>query len=376
MKGAPVSPRISPHVKGNGAPGMGLQADVRKTVGERPLWAARILVLAAAYYLTAEFGLSLPVAFGNATPVWAPTGISLAALLVFGPRVWPGIAIGAFAANATTEIPIATAAVIAAGNTLEALIGVYLLRRAGFDNRLEQGRDVIALVVLGAVVSTAASASVGAIALYVSGEITAGQVGFSWRLWWLGDAMGALLMTPALLAWLSRPRRPAPGTPIEAAALGLVAVAVGAIVFFGREWQYPFALLPLLVWAVLRFHHRGSTTVILLFSIFALGATLDGSLPVGGISVRSAVSILQALMGILSISMLMLAATITERERAAADLRASEELSRAVFENSAVGIALADPLGRFASANRVFSDMLGYSEGGAAETLVRRCDPR
>jgi len=343
---------------------MGLQlARVRKTVGDRSLWTARILVLAVAYYLTAEFGLSLPVAFGNATPVWAPTGISLAALLVFGPRLWPGVAIGAFAANATTGIPIATAALIAVGNTLEAVIGVYLLRRSGFDIRLERGRDVIALMVLGAVVSTAVSASVGAIALVASGEITAGQVGFSWRLWWLGDAMGALLIAPALLAWFSRPRRPAPGTSVEAAALGLVAVAVGAIVFFGREWQYPFALLPLLVWAVLRFHHRGSTTVILLFSIFALGATLDGSLPVGGISVRSAVSILQALMGIVSVSMLMLAATITERERASADLRASEELGRAVFENSAVGIALADPRGRFVSANRVSSDMLGYSEG-------------
>lgn len=367
MKGGPLARRVSGYVRGHGnrgGPSLGLPhaSGARKAADNPLLWAAQILGLAVVYYLTAEFGLSLEVAFGNATPVWAPTGISLAALLIFGPHLWPGIAIGAFAANAATGIPLATSAVIAAGNTLEAIIGRYLLRRADFDIRLERGRDVIALVVLGAVVSTMVSATIGAASLFVSGEITAAQIDFTWQLWWLGDAMGNLLVAPAVLVWLSRPHRPAPGTRLEGVALALAALGVGTAVFVLSDWEYPFALLPLLVWAVLRFHHRGGTAVTLLFSIFALSAALEGSLPVGGITVRSAVSILQALMSTVSISMLMLAATIAERERAAADLRESEELGRAVFENSAVGIALADPLGRFASVNRVFSGMLGYSE--------------
>jgi integral membrane sensor domain MASE1 len=231
VKGGPVASRISGYVSGHGnrgGLGVGLShaGGVRKAADKPLLWAAQILVLAVVYYLTAEFGLSLEVAFGNATPVWAPTGISLAALLIFGPHLWPGIAIGAFAANAATGIPLATAAIIAAGNTLEAIIGRYLLRRADFDIRLERGRDVIALVVLGAVVSTTASATIGAASLFVSGEITASQIDFTWQLWWLGDAMGNLLVAPALLAWLSRPHRPAPGTRLEGVALALAALGV------------------------------------------------------------------------------------------------------------------------------------------------------
>jgi PAS domain S-box-containing protein len=198
--------------------------------------------------------------------------------------------------------------------------------------------------------------------LFVSGEIAAEHIALSWRVWWLGDAMGDLLIAPAMLVWLVRPQRSAPGTRIEGATLAVAAAAIGIAVFYGGQWEYPYALFPLLVWAVLRFHHRGVTAVVLLLSGFALWATLDGSLPVGGINERTAVSILQALMSIVSISMLMLAATITERELAAANLRKSEELSRAIFENSAVGIALADPSGRFVTVNRIHSDMLGYSE--------------
>ena len=366
MKGAPGVPRISSYVRGlasRAGDGAAARANgIRKATESRLTIAAHILGLATIYYLTAELGLSLPVAFGNATPVWAPTGISLAAMLVFGTRIWPGIAIGALAANAATEIPLATAAVLAAGNTLEAMIGVYLLRRADFDIRLERVRDVIALVLLAAVVSTAVSATVGVVALFASGQINAAEIGLSWRLWWLGDAMGDILVAPALLVWLSRPRRPAPGTRIEGAALFLATAGIGTVVFLGGRWEYPYVLFPLLVWAVIRFHHRGSTVVILLLSGFALWATLDGSLPVGGITIRSSVSILQALMSTVSISMLMLGATIAERERAVAELRESEELSRAVFENSAVGIALADLSGRFVLANRVHRDMLGYSE--------------
>jgi integral membrane sensor domain MASE1 len=161
-----------------------------------------IVAIAAIYFLAAKFGLSLAFGPKAISVVWPPTGIALAALLLCGNRVWPAITLGAFLVNLLTpDESIATAVTIAAGNTLEACLGAFLLRRVDFRSSLTRLRDVFALIGLAAVLSTAVSATVGAMAL--SGLLPDlhpwSQLPRNWFLWWVGDAMGNLLVAPVLL---------------------------------------------------------------------------------------------------------------------------------------------------------------------------------
>jgi integral membrane sensor domain MASE1 len=130
------------------------------------------IVAGRLYVVSAKAGLSLSVAHGSATPVWAPTGISLSALLIFGIELWPAISAGAFIVNVTTPIPLGAAAGIAMGNTAEALVGCLLLRAAGFRTSLERVRDVIALVGLAAVASTTVSATIGLTTSLIAGTVS------------------------------------------------------------------------------------------------------------------------------------------------------------------------------------------------------------
>src|SRR5436190_23785597 len=100
-------------------------------IGSWRTYAVGILAIAAIYYGAAKLGLDLAFAAPSVTAVWPPTGIALAAILLFGYRVWPGVALGALLANAWTGVPLYTTLGIAAGNTLEALVGAYLLREVG-----------------------------------------------------------------------------------------------------------------------------------------------------------------------------------------------------------------------------------------------------
>ena len=196
-------------------------------------WLA-FLGVAGAYYGSAKLGLELSVAHGVITPVWPPTGIALAALLVFGPRLWPAVALGAFAANATSGASLAVAAGISVGNTLEALVGVYLLRRIGFRRSLERVRDVLALATLGALVSTTVSATNGVLVLTLANSPSASPFGSAWKLWWLGDAMGNLLVAPLLLVWAAQlPRAIERARRGEAVVLLALCFGVSGIVFLG-----------------------------------------------------------------------------------------------------------------------------------------------
>src|SRR5690349_7885242 len=114
-------------------------------------YSAEVAILAVAYFGVARAGLLLSIILGHNTLVWPPTGIALAALLLFGPQLWPGIALGAFLASAATGVPLAVACGVSIGNTVEAVCAVWLLRRVvGFQPALERLHDVLGLVVLAA----------------------------------------------------------------------------------------------------------------------------------------------------------------------------------------------------------------------------------
>jgi PAS domain S-box-containing protein len=273
--------------------------------------------LFGAYVAAAKLGIELSVAHGLITPVWAPTGIALAALVLGGRRLWPAVALGAFVANATSGASVPEAAFIAAGNTLEAVVGRELLFRVGFRPALDRVRDVLALVFFGAILSTTVSATNGVTTLVVSGDVSASDSGSEWLLWWIGDAMGDLVVAPLLLVWAATPLpRLGRTRALEALALTGLVAGVSSFVFLAGYWRYPHLLFPVLVWATLRFGQRGAVTSSFIVAAIAVTGAVNGTTPLGDGSATEIVQILEALLAGVTVSLLILGAVLSEREAA------------------------------------------------------------
>ena len=145
---------------------------------------AGIVLLATVYVAAGRLGLVITAVGGFATPVWAPTGLSLAALVLFGQRLWPGIALGALLVNFWAGASPGVALGISAGNTLEAVVGAYALRRVpGFEPGLNRLKDVLALIAFAALLSTVVSATVGVSTLFLGGQLAREQLFETWRVW-------------------------------------------------------------------------------------------------------------------------------------------------------------------------------------------------
>ncbi len=290
----------------------------RDSLAER---AAAIALLALLYALVARFGLSIAPVGGFATLVWPPSGIALAALLVGGPQLWPGVAIGAFVANTWAGAPIEVAALIAIGNTLEASVGAYGLRRlCGGVPSLDLSSHVLWLVGAGAIASTLISASIGVLALWSRGVITSEQVADAWRAWWLGDAIGDVVVAPLLLAFAARRFTFERARLPEAVALACTIVLYGLFVFgrdrSGASLMQPYLVFPLLIWAALRLDVRGVTVATALASLLAIWGTAQGHGPFGHVAAQDGLFELQAFMAIAGLTALVLSAAIAERRRA------------------------------------------------------------
>lgn len=164
--------------------------------------AVLILALASLYFLTAKLGLALSLIGNSVTLIWPLSGLSLAALLIFGYRLWPGVFLGAFLANVFTDVSLFAALGIASGNTCEALLGAWLLNRlAGQPFTIDRVRAVLTLIVAAAAGSTLAGALVGATVLCSDGLVSWQQFASVLRVWWMGDALGDLVFVPAVLVW-------------------------------------------------------------------------------------------------------------------------------------------------------------------------------
>jgi integral membrane sensor domain MASE1 len=277
----------------------------------------RIAALAAVYWGAAKLGLSLAFETSSVTAVWPPTGIALAAIVLGGYRMWPGIALGALLANSWTGLPVYTTVGIAIGNTLEAVVGAYLLARfGGFNPRLERVSDVGALVVLAGALSTIVSATLGVTSLLLGDEINAGDFGQVWRTWWLGDMGGDLVVAPAVLVAATHwPYRKLPGRAIEAVLVGLATGGLTALVFT-RHQSLTYALFPALLWAAFRFWQPGATAVSLLVAAIAVPLTEHDLGPYAGASPDDRLLLTQMFVGVTGISTLVLASVISARRRA------------------------------------------------------------
>ena len=290
--------------------------------------------LAAIYTLAGKLGLALAFVNASATAVWPPTGIALAAVLVFGPRVWPGIFLGAFLTNETTAGSPVTSLLIASGNTLEALVGAYLVNRfAGGRLAFENGRDIFRFVLLAGFVGTSVSATIGVTTLSLSGLSEWSAYRPTWLTWWLGDASGAIIVAPALLLWAANHRmRWSREQRSELFALVAALVVVGWMVFVVSEYPLGFLCIPICIWAAARFGQREAATVMCLLSLIALWGTVHGFGTFGRESVNDALLLIQAFLAVTSVIGLIVGAASSGRNVAEENLRRAYAELRMSYE--------------------------------------------
>src|ERR1051325_7781939 len=220
-----------------------------------------VFLLAACYFLAGKFGLSIAVVNASASAVWPPSGLAFAALLIWGYRLWPGVFLGAFLVNISTQGSIATSVGIAFGNTAEALLGGWLVKEfAHGRNLFDRPGDILKFVLFGPVLSTLVAASFGLASLTLGGFAPQEKNILIWVTWWLGDMAGDLVIAPLLVIWFTHPLpRLVWKRILEAGALLTALVILGGVLFLKgipSGMEYLATLAP--VWAALRFDQRGA----------------------------------------------------------------------------------------------------------------------
>ena len=280
------------------------------------------LALFVAYLAAAKLGLSLAFVHPSATPIWPPTGIAIAGVLLLGPSARPLIFVAAFLINAITAGTLGTALAIGVGNVLEASAGAYFIERwAGGRRMLDRAPTIFRFVALMAP-TAAISATIGVTTLAIAGHAPWSQYVSIWLTWWMGDLSGGLLVVPLVLAWLDRGAETrADVTPIEIAML-FALVCASAAVTFGGVGPWPnhtplaFLTIPPLVWAAFRFGLRYASLAIAAMSTIATWSTVRGSGPFALPSANTALLILATFIATLTATMLPIAAVVAERRRA------------------------------------------------------------
>ncbi len=282
-------------------------------------------LLLALYIGSAYVGLSFHAVHQFAAPIWAPSGIALAGILLLGYRASPWIAAGALMVNLSLGAPLLAALAIAGGNTLEAVLGVWLIRHLTKPKDLFRRVRGTTLFIVVTILTTIASAVVGVTALSFAGQIPQDEFAITWIAWWAGDALGMLIVAPFLISWLTPYRYPVRSLrnhTLEAILLGVGVFAANALTF-ARSDSIPenipllyLVALPL-AWSALRFGPRGVTSVMFLNLLIAGGATAIDKGPFTDPDFFEGMLYLQIYLAATSGTFLVFASIVKEHIRAA-----------------------------------------------------------
>lgn len=288
------------------------------------------LILSVIYFLAAKLGLTFAFAQANVSPIWPPTGLAIAAVLFFGYQIWPAIFFAALAINLATSTPLIAATGIATGNTLEAVVGGFLILKFighyPFDS-IKTTLTFSALILL----ATTISATLGVVSLLLTSVIDTQQMVLLWSTWWFGDAAGGLVFTPLLLTLLRKPRFVLNKTRgYELAAL-LACIALSTVMVFNPTFSginghhtFAFFLIPTIVWAALRFYQHGATAVIVFYSLAATYCTIQGVGPFVVADTNASLLLLQGFIAIMVVTVLTLSASVDETKRIEAQLHQTQ----------------------------------------------------
>ena len=276
--------------------------------------------LAVLYVVAARVGFTVAFVAEQVTTVWAPTGLALAALLLWGRSLWPAVWLGAFVANAGTQAPLWTAASIATGNTLEPVVAAWLLSRVDFDPALRRTQDGLAFIIIAAGLSTTISATIGVVTLCAADVQPWTQFSALWSVWWVGDALGALVVAPVILTTVRSHGTGSRREWVEAFAL-IVATLILTQGVFGQtsdgvRERHPleFVVVPFLIAAAVRLGQPATGLVVLGASAVTIWNTVHGAGPFASTAVHESLILLQVYTGVLAGTGLLLAAAIAERK--------------------------------------------------------------
>lgn len=336
----------------------------------------KILAVAGLYFVAGRLGLQFAIPPGLATPIWLPSGVAVASVLHWGNRIWPGIWLGSFAVNIPTLYDASTpaswflslgvVATVATGSTCQALLTRILIGRLSQAQRpFDRVRDVLGFLASGAAGCLVGS-TIATACLALAGFAAWSDFGVHWLIWWLGDLVGVLLVSPLPLFWgfgwptarwhLARP------------ALFLACLAIAGQVFLGAvpsaaSGPRPVAYLfvPFLVWAAIWFGQRGVMLTAVLIATMTVAATVQGRGPFATDRLHLSLLQLQAFVGVLVTTGLVLAAAFTERRRAQQALEESEARKTAMLESGPDAIISIDAMGRVVEWNPAAERIFGYS---------------
>jgi PAS domain S-box-containing protein len=324
----------------------------RKATRAHLAYSGQLVALTVIYVVAGRLGLTISPVSGFATLVWPLTGVCLAALLLGGFRLWPAVAVGAFLTNLWTGAPPLVACGIAVGNTFEAVVGVFALRRIpGFRGSFARFTEVIGFGLVGGGAASI-GATVGVASLALGGVVPAAQLARTWLAWWTGDVIGVLVVTPVFLTSAAGARiagRRAKRS--EAAALGAFLVAAAVLVCFQTPdivaripILQPYVLFLPLLWAALRFGPQGAAIGTAIVAVFGIWGTYSGH----GAFVRAgrveSLAALHVFLATASLASLVLGSVVSERERSGAMLRA-------MIDGVTDPIYIKDRLGRYVMMN-------------------------
>jgi two-component sensor histidine kinase/integral membrane sensor domain MASE1 len=279
----------------------------------------KVLAITALYLASARLGLMLAFQHTNVSPVWPPTGIAIAAILLFGYEIWPGILIGAFLANFTTGLPVHVSAIISVGNTFEAICGGWLIVKfTGKKNPFEAAKDTLWFI-LASALCTLVSATIGTTAIHFSKYGSGASYVFLWGTWWLADTVGAIVVTPFVVSWYRKIEVGSLNTIVEAIVITSLLLGISLLVFSG--WTeigetLTYATVPIVALAAFRFEQRGASASLLGLSTLAVLGTIAGHGPFSEHGQHESLLILQGFIGVIAVTALPVAAIVTERKKA------------------------------------------------------------
>jgi signal transduction histidine kinase len=336
-------------------------------------WLIEASIVFIAYYIAGKLGQASSARSSNLGPVWPAFGIALAALLRLGNRMIPAVLAAAFVVASQSPVPIIVAAGQALSSTFAAFTGSYLLRKASFDCSLSRFRDAFNLVLIGGVVSSILSASLGTTVLYLAGIQPYSHILRAWLIYWMGDGTGVLLATPLALSIGRFPRGLKLRDLAEYAAL-IALLLVPCLAIFGNLGLTPvgedfltFSVLPFTMWAAIRFGVFGTAFSTGLIATVATIATDRDYGPFAHSTAFINAALLDIFYAVLSATGITLAALMAERVRAEAqrdELIRKQAAAQAREESDSKAAILRDEL---AHLSRV--EMLSALSGALAHEI-------